>query len=62
MGAFYEQRLADFRDWCRARAVTSHDVASTWRAFMRKTHAPESETWEDRRKREFEEAIARGLS
>ena len=64
VGAFYEQRLEDFRDWCRARAITSHDVASTWRVFMRKTHAAEtqSESWEDRRKREFEEAIARGLA
>ena len=64
VGAFYEQRLEDFRDWCRARAITSHDVASTWRAFMRKTHAAETpgESWEDRRKREFEEAIARGLA
>ena len=62
VGGFYEQRMADFRDWCRARAITSHDFASTWRAFMRKSHAAEIENGQDRRKREFEEAIARGLA
>jgi hypothetical protein len=62
VGAFYERRMADFRDWCRAQAVTSHDFASTWRAFMRKSHAAEAESREERRQREFAESIARGLA
>ena len=37
VGEVYERRLRDFRDWCRAKAVTSHDIASTWRSFMRRT-------------------------
>ena len=37
VGEVYERRLRDFRDWCRAKAVTSHDITSTWRSFMRRT-------------------------
>jgi uncharacterized protein YdaU (DUF1376 family) len=37
VGEVYERRLRDFHDWCRAKAVTSHDIASTWRSFMRRT-------------------------
>lgn len=46
VGELYERRMRDFRDWCRAKAVTSHDVASTWRSFMRRTDAPrEASAW-----------------
>ena len=46
VGEVYERRLRDFRDWCRAKAVTSHDIASTWRSFMRRTDPPrESPPW-----------------
>ncbi|HEX9557578.1 MAG TPA: DUF1376 domain-containing protein [Reyranella sp.] len=44
VGEVYERRLRDFRDWCRAKAVTSHDIASTWRSFMRRTDAPKEAT------------------
>lgn len=40
VGEVYERRLRDFRDWCRAKAVTSHDITSTWRSFMRRTDPP----------------------
>src|SRR5260370_2502621 len=36
----YERRMRDFRDWCRAKAVTSHDVTSTWRSFIPRTDPP----------------------
>jgi hypothetical protein len=39
-GEVYDRRLRDFRDWCRAKAVTSHDIAATWRSFMRRTDPP----------------------
>jgi uncharacterized protein YdaU (DUF1376 family) len=44
VGEVYERRLRDFRDWCRAKAVTSHDIASTWRSFMRRTDPPKEAT------------------
>jgi uncharacterized protein YdaU (DUF1376 family) len=45
VGEVYERRLRDFRDWCRAKAVTSHDIASTWRSFMRRTDPPKEPSW-----------------
>ena len=37
VGDWYTTRMQDFRDWCASAAVTSHDVAATWRGFMRKS-------------------------
>ena len=60
-GPWYETQMAEFRDWCSARAVTSHDPTATWRGFMRKAKPPPDqprESFEDRRLREGREKIA----
>jgi len=59
VGELYAQRMADFRDWCRATAARSFSPVSTWRGFMRKTKtgAVAGETWDQRRIRLIEEAI-----
>lgn len=38
-GDYFEQRMTDFRLWCRGNAVMSHDVEATWLGFMRKSRA-----------------------
>jgi len=40
VGAFYETRLLDFREWCSAKAVTTHHIESTFSTFMRNSKAP----------------------
>lgn len=40
IGALYDERMQDFREWCRAKAVTSHDIEATWSSFMRRTKVP----------------------
>ena len=47
VGEIYERRMRDFRDWSRAKAVTSHDIASTWRSFMRRTDPPKEPAHRD---------------
>ena len=42
-GALYDERMQDFREWCRAKAVTTADPEATWSSFMRKTR-PIAET------------------
>lgn len=63
VGSIYDQRMQDFRNWCRSAAVTSHHAPSTWDSFMRKTRAVRegagSESYSDRRAREAQEAIER---
>lgn len=63
IGPLYDQRMQDFREWCRSAAVTSHHAPSTWSSFMRKTRAVRegagSESYADRRAREAQEAIER---
>lgn len=60
VGKLYDDRMQDFREWCRANAVTSHDPEASWSSFMRKTRtsAPAGETHDQRRIREAREAIA----
>lgn len=40
VGALYDQRQQDFRDWTKSNAKTSHDWTATWRGFMRQTKLP----------------------
>lgn len=65
VGALYEHRMQDFRDWCRSAAVTSHHASSTWSSFMRKTRVNGVDAGVDRAARraaDMKAAIARGLS
>jgi len=41
-GALYDERMQDFREWCRAKAVTTADPEATWSSFMRKTRPVET--------------------
>lgn len=38
VGSRFVERMQDFRDWCRAKAVTSHEPEASWASFMRQTH------------------------
>lgn len=38
VGKRFSDRMQDFREWCLAKAVTSHDPESSWSSFMRQTH------------------------
>lgn len=57
VGAFFDQRMTDFRLWCRDKAVMSHDPEAAWLGFMRKslaapTNGAGHETADQRRIRE----------
>lgn len=53
IGALYDTRMRDFRDWCASQATRSFNPAATWRGFMRKTKTADShETFDQRRIRE----------
>lgn len=39
VGAFFDQRMLDFRLWCRDKAVMSHDHEAAWLGFMGKSRA-----------------------
>ena len=53
IGALYDTRMRDFRDWCAAQATRSFNPAATWRGFMRKTKTADGhETFDQRRIRE----------
>lgn len=61
VGPLYEQRLQEFRLWCRANAVASHDPEATWMGFMLKTRASPAQSatgWRAERAGEIERAIA----
>lgn len=63
VGALYEQRLQEFRLWCRANATTSHDPEATWMSFMLRTRAPpappaRAADWRAERDAGIERAIA----
>jgi hypothetical protein len=34
-----ERRLLEFRNWCAAKALTTHNADATWLNFMMRTHA-----------------------
>lgn len=36
VGKSYDERMQDFREWCSAKAVMSHNFESSWSSFMRK--------------------------
>ncbi|MFZ5783973.1 MAG: DUF1376 domain-containing protein [Pseudomonadota bacterium] len=60
VGKLFDDRMQDFRLWCREKATTSHDPAATWLGFMRKTktqEAVEGEDWNSRRIRLAREAV-----
>jgi hypothetical protein len=59
VGALYESRMKDFRDWCSSSATRTFNPAATWRSFMRRTKPPPEtqEDWNTRRIRLAREAI-----
>lgn len=58
IGALYDARMRDFRDWCAAQATRSFNPVATWRGFMRKTKTADShETFDQRRIRLGMEAL-----
>lgn len=61
VGEVYEAELTEFRLWCRANAVTSHDPEASFLRWMRKAKARgggSSETFDQRRIREGQAALA----
>lgn len=61
VGEAYEAELTEFRLWCRANAVTSHDPEASFIRFMRKAKGKNreaSETFDQRRIREGRAALA----
>lgn len=62
VGAFYDAELDEFRLWCRANAVTSHDPEASFLRFMRRANRvtkEAAESWDQRRIREGLEALDR---
>ena len=47
VGAFFDQRMTDFRLWCRDKAVMSHDPEAAWLGFMRKSKAESAPNSDD---------------
>lgn len=51
VGKFYDERLQDFREWCAAKAVTTHHVESTFSTFMRNSKAAPKQSETDAREK-----------
>lgn len=43
-GAYFDERMGAFRRWCKAKAVWTHDEATTWLDFMLGSYVRDQQT------------------